>query len=518
MRRTDVSSEDNSVSRAVPGLFLSALLALVLGLVCQSSVRATPPRSAPPTMLSIVEPSAALQAGSVLSPTNSVTYLPLIARYHWIQEPVFGMHVNWMTPPSLAALQDLGASWARLHISWAYIEPVNTTPDNYEWDPYFEQQLIDLSAAHIKVILLFGQNPSWAATYINGPIDLVDINELGEFVHAAAERYSRPPYNVKHWEIYNEPDCGDELYADTGCSYFGHNAQAYVDILHAVHDVIKPVDPQMRILLGGIAYDFFEEDGGPFVRNFIDEVLYFGGAEYFDWMNFHYYRAFDPAWAAYGHGILGKLAALQEVLASYGVQKPFACTESGWYSDGNGQEMEVQARYAAQLYTRAGSVDLTPVMWYMLQDATIGYKWGLMDLDMAPKPAYFAYQTVVDQLATANFTRVWTDGETGSDQIEAYEYTAWGLAGSVVVAWTNDELTRPLTIDAPVVQLVDKLGASWTVYDGQDGCVDGCVTWQLGPSPIFFRFQPGSRLAVPAPAAGLAAPAVVAAHEGQAQR
>ncbi len=42
----------------------------------------------------------------------------------------------------------------------------NTTPENYAWPASFEQQLADLSANGIQVILLFGGNPSWAATCV----------------------------------------------------------------------------------------------------------------------------------------------------------------------------------------------------------------------------------------------------------------------------------------------------------------------------------------------------------------
>jgi hypothetical protein len=207
---------------------------------------------------------------------------------------------------------------------------------------------------------------------------------VAEFMQAAAARYGQPPFNVKHWEMYNEPDCGDPNYANVGYGFFGHDPQAYVDLLHTVYDAVKAVNTDIQVVLGGLAYDWFEEDGGPFVRDFIDQVLYLGGADYFDFMNLHYYRVFDAEWASYGHGILGKLAVLQEILESNNVEKPFLSTESGWYSDGGGPETEVQARYVVQLFTRILSADLAPMIWYDLVDAAdpIYPKFGLLESDM----------------------------------------------------------------------------------------------------------------------------------------
>ena len=52
--------------------------------------------------------------------------------------------------------------------------------------------------------------------------------------------------------------------------------------------------------MGGIAYDYFREDYGPFVREFLDNVLAAGGGQCMDYMVFHYYPPFEFRWAPYG--------------------------------------------------------------------------------------------------------------------------------------------------------------------------------------------------------------------------
>ncbi len=103
-------------------------------------------------------------------------------------------------------MDKVGAGVVRVPLEWKTIEPANTTPANYQWPAEFEGQLAQLAARNIRIILTLMGNPSWAATYEAGPIDKTDVSELVQFMEAAVDRYSAPPYNIKFWEIYNEPD------------------------------------------------------------------------------------------------------------------------------------------------------------------------------------------------------------------------------------------------------------------------------------------------------------------------
>lgn len=441
------------------------------------------------------------------------TWLPLVFNNRQRDDLPYGIHVFHADEPAQEKIVGMQSRWVRIPFHWGAVEPENTTPDHYQWPAALDQQLIDLAAQNIQVILLFGGNPRWAATYYYGPIDRTDLSEVTEFMQAAAARYRQPPFNIRHWEMYNEEDCGDPLYADYGAAYFGHFPQEYVDILAAVYQPVKAVAPDVQILMGGIAYDLWEPDGA-FVHDFLDQVLQRGGANYFDMMNFHYYVAFDSVWAPYGHGILGKLAFLRDKLADYGVEKPFLCSESGWFSDEPGGSAEVQARYAVQLYARVLSVDMKPVIWFQLVDDSMPGppKWGLLNPDMSPKPAYFAYQTTTSQLTHARYVRELSDAATGSSAIEAYEFALTAEDMATVVAWTNDWITHSLTITSPLVTRVDKLGTSDIVYDWHDGMVDGRVILEIGPSPVFLRYNPGFW---PGPQAGLGATTALLAPVGR---
>ncbi|MBN1134948.1 MAG: hypothetical protein JXM73_00075 [Anaerolineae bacterium] len=434
-----------------------------------------------------------LSSANSMPATLTLTYtawLPYMAKDFKLADGPFGAQIYGASPTAIDRMSDLGTAWVRLPLNWCVIEPQNRTPENYAWPASFEQQLAALSAHHIRVVLLFGCNPSWAATYLNGPIDLVEISELTEFMQATVARYSQPPYNVKHWEMYNEPDNGNVLFAEQGHGYFGHTPEAYVDILEAVYQPIKAVDPEAKVLLGGLAYDAWPD---PFVEDFLDQVLINGGGAHFDVMNFHYYRAFRENWEPYGHDILGKLAFLRDKLASYGVDKPFVCTETGWFSNfqqGNGHE--IQSRYVVQGFVRSLTTDMELVIWYTLVDDVDDLRnWGLLDVDWNPKPSYDAYQTLTAQLSGAHLVGEVDFTGAGLDYLEGYEFVTRAGDTSIVV-WVDGDTVVLLRWAASQVTMIDKLGSETIIYDDDDGLLDGFVSCLVGPSPVYLRFDGGA--------------------------
>jgi hypothetical protein len=423
-------------------------------------------------------------------------FLPLVYGGYFWQPPssIMGiqMYPDHMEQAAVDKAALSGARWVRFPLSWFIYERQNTTPENYWWWPEFGDILAELSAKNINVILTFDGNPTWAATYRGGRIDKVPLSELVDFVKAAVAHYSAPPYNVKYWEFYNEPDNGSALYAEDGWGYWGRWPADYAALLQAVYGPIKAVDPEAQVVFGGIAYDNWESDGGPFIENFVDGVLQAGGGQYFDIMNFHYYPGFDWRWNLYGHDIIGKVNYLRDKLAQYSVSKPFVCTETSKWSEGYGSTPDLQARYVPQVYARSMAVDLKAAIWLKLvdSDSLTSWKYGLLEPDLTPKPAYFAYQVASQQLAPSDYIRTWTESETGSDDVEAYEFLYLDDETHVLVAWVNDDLQQPLSVQTLELVRVDKYGDQTILHDAGDGTVDGRVTLTLGPDPLYLRWIP----------------------------
>ena len=76
---------------------------------------------------------------------------------------------------------------------------------------------------------------------------------------------------ARYWEIYNEPDNGDEWRAiHGGYSYFGGRGHEYAALLEALYPVIKAANRNAQVVFGGIAADNY---GSGFDPDFMDEVL-----------------------------------------------------------------------------------------------------------------------------------------------------------------------------------------------------------------------------------------------------
>jgi hypothetical protein len=430
---------------------------------------------------------ATLQATTVFSQT---AFLPMVARnYPPPPKNSFGVQTYEPSPETAAKIAEVGAGWVRIPLRWSSIEPTNTTPQYYHWSASFETWLRQLAQNGIKVILTVGGNPDWAATYIDGPIDRVGLGEFAQFLSAAVARYSVPPYHVRYWELYNEPDNGDPEWAQIGLGMWGNDAEAYADMLAAVYPAMKASNRSVQVVLGGIAFDFWPSEGGPFVPEFLDRVLQHNGGLYFDVMNFHYYPNFGYKWAPYGIDVIGKTNFLRNKLATYGLDKPFICTEVAEQSSAfPGGDDERQSSYVVQAMARGVAARLDDVVWFMLKDDDGYWKSGLLNADWSPKPAFHAYQILVAQLGHATYVRSVAPAP-GLDAIEAYAFLEPGTSTQILVAWTRDPSAFfDMMVETDVLTIVDKYGGETVRYDGQDGTVDGRVHVTLDGSPVYLRY------------------------------
>jgi len=430
-------------------------------------------------------------------PTSHTLFLPgVFSNYRRPFPTVFGAQMYGILSEervSFSQSQDAKVYWVRWPLSWASIEPTNTLPQDYHWGVY-ESSIVSATHAGLHLIVTIQNNPDWAATYANGPIDKVDISEFAQFVGALAERYDGDGWEdaagspvVDYWEFYNEPDAGDELRARYGASYWGHFGAEYAQMLCAVYPAIKTANPRAQVLLGGLAYDHFEPNGG-FVQEFLDDVLAAGGGDCFDVMNFHYYPTFEPVWAPYGHGLSGKANYLYDKLGQYGQEgKPMISTESGWHSDGDSTP-EIQTRYVVKLFTQSLASHLDLMIWWTWIDPGSYYGAnGLLTQELQPKPAFFAYQAAAIKLGPATFDEIWPAEDP---EVEAYRFST--QAGEALyVIWANNDATHTVSLPLSQARLLDMYGEiTAVVRDSEDGATDGHVQVSAEPNPIYVEGVP----------------------------
>jgi hypothetical protein len=390
------------------------------------------------------------------------------------------------TPADVAAARMAGGQLVRVYAGWSNLDP-GATPPVYNWAAY-DDVFRRVAAAGLQPLALIDGCPAWACTHDTGPVDKVSPQRFGQFMAAAVAHYSRPPYNVHLWELFNEPDATSGPDHQGG---FGLHGDVYAALLRAAVPAMRAADPQVRILIGGMGYDWFlDQPGnpGPFNRTWLRDVVAAGGADYFDYLNFHYYPD-NLGWPS----IADKAAALQQVQAGLGLHKPLLCTESGLTSapaprwEGNGWPAgseEVQSRYLARLYAEGLAAGLRSITWFRLRDqptagpgGEIFRQMGLIRRDGSAKPATAAYQTVVREIGPRPFLHGLDTAALGSPALTGQ---AFGDAGHAVwVAWSRTDQTARLVPGAgTIARAYSMLGAAIPVSGNAVA---------VGPNPVYLE-------------------------------
>ena len=392
-------------------------------------------------------------------------------------------------------MMDSQTSWVRDEVAWSSVEPQNLSPAEYHWNKV-DQALSAAVEGGINMIGTINYNPGWAAESPTGPINAENLDDFAEFVGALVERYDGDGVNddpcgrvVKYWEFYNEPDGHDNRW--------GYDGDKYAQMLAVAYPAMKAADPETQIVFGGIAYDWFDDQGGPFIHRFLTDVLDAGGGAYFDIMNFHVYPAFAPNWTTTGPGLYEKAEVIRQVLAGYGLDKPMMITESGAHSNndpGSPSTPQIQASYVVELFTQARAANIEAMIWFALYDPPEWYphKNGLVTAETPPqrKLAFSTFQLAVDQIADAEFKRVLSAGEMGDSDMQAYLFTKSGSNTSLYVAWMAPVKTdRAATLAVPGSQatVYDIYSNAHTVRDGDDGANDGRISVRISREPVFIE-------------------------------
>lgn len=455
-----------------------------------------------------IEPAATEQTARVLMPIT-MSGRPT----KWSRDSIFGVQTyNDSRPISryYPSLMDSGATWLRVAVNWGSVEPANTPPSGYLW-AYADQPLAAAErsgGSGVRVIGTIETAPTWArydGFKPDGPLNAAGLVGFKEFVGALVERYDGDGYMdapgspiVDYWEFYNEPD----RRLDSTDGRWGQHPAEYAAMLKAVYPVVKSHNPDAKVVFGGIAYDFFIDQGGPFVRSFLDEVLKAGAGSYFDIFNFHTYPAFAVNWlppgtANGGSGLYEKTVHLRQKLVSYGLNKPIIITEAGWQSNdtpGQAGSEEIQARYVAQLFVQSLAADLDVMIWWMLHDPGEGSgDYGLVTRDTMPyrKLSFTAYQATVNTLTGKQFVRVVPPSETRHNTMEAYQFHDPATGRALYVAWLNpvaSKDTAGLSIAAEEVRTISLYGAAGVIVnDEADRTDDGRVHVTVSGQPTYFE-------------------------------
>lgn len=456
-------------------------------------------------------------------------------------------------PALVQALSVSGADWTRIYIDWSYIQPNDPAggAPTYNWT-YYDNVLQHIASSGLKIIATISGPPAWArvTTAAGAPctnrIAAAKVTDFQNFVTAVVGRYKGSPYNIHVWELLNEPDANDGYRCDTGVSNYGQNGADYASVVTQTAPLIKGMDAEAKVIMGGVAYDWFylpqvdpNGDGSPagqFNRYFMDDVAVAGGVAALDAVNFHYFRDYhlewerwttgdsptcgnntlrdptQPTYTAYGLDIMAKGSHFMNRLKTcYGVERPLWITEVGHHgmTDPSGSNpewtLDNQARYVFTVYARSMALGAENITWYALKiipSVTANDYQGLLydsrdaGLENQPKPAFYAYQTLAGEMEGY----VYSATIAGAANVEAYSFTN-DCSGNKIVAWYNAASgTAPLVMaQTTSVRLVyrplnDGTKHVETVTDGGAGdldmAVNGSITIQLSQEPVIVVRNP----------------------------
>jgi hypothetical protein len=204
----------------------------------------------------------------------------------------------------------LGSSSARLGIYWSGVQPTES-----QWDFQWVDSCVSYyNAANINVLAFLGFPPQWASSnphpqdgrfprYAPRPDQMV---QWKNYIQTVVKRYYG---KVRLWEIWNEPNPAHDFFRGT--------SSQYAELLSTAHDVIKDVDPDAIVLIGGVTVEAFDA----WMNSVLDDPG-FPCRKKFDVMNIHVRGSFAA--------VRKQVTKTRSYLEEGGMKVPLWITEFGY--------------------------------------------------------------------------------------------------------------------------------------------------------------------------------------------
>lgn len=318
------------------------------------------------------------------------------------QPPAFGVqfHGMWSSYTDQQRAQFLdqtkaaGATWVRIDVSWAMLQPTSRNSYDLNWGVPFVDRVVNMATSRgLRPLITLWLTPGWAN---GGAGERTLPTDPNDYARAAAWAAARWAGKVPAWEIWNEPN--EPSYMT------GTDPVAYTRLLRAAYPAIKAANPAAKVVFGGPA----SNDSAWIAR------AYAAGAQgSFDVMATHPYMAIaDQPPTVPDDGTpynFTHLASVYDLMVRNGDGgKQIWATEFGWSSHPNtgteanwnrGVTEAQQGQYLVQALELARQTMpyVTNLFWYTDRDipsnSIQNSNYGLFYNDLRPKPAYFAVKS-----------------------------------------------------------------------------------------------------------------------------
>jgi hypothetical protein len=425
-------------------------------------------------VLVLVLPSAHVHADTI--------YLPLVQKSPEPRPQVpFGVETSPGRITSDAMQQrasELGAGWIRLRsLNWRDIQPEEGLPQSeWNWDALerLEGDLLAAAEPGLTPIVVVFKNPDWAMKLNEGqteyaPCGAIHEDHFGDFatfMQEVVRRYSRPPYNVHHWEFGNEPDVDPRILGNFPemQEFFGcwgdwddptYGGRHYGEMLKVVTPAIKHIDPTAKIVNGGVLLNSPDtQDEHPsqpedFLGGVLDveaetseDILDIVAFHAYPWYSWEKGRQVDAdiaenTWTSWGGVTLGKIAYITQLMSERNIEpaKPLFLNEAAMIASFDPEQppddelhpdfLQAQADHVVRQLTRSLSKGVPMYCWYTLHRSGWNAS-GLLNGDNSPRPVFLAYSQFISQTQFKEGDplpiRIDAVYESYVDEVQAYRF------------------------------------------------------------------------------------------------
>src|SRR5918995_1466367 len=334
---------------------------------------------------------------------------------HAVPEDFFGVNgqmLPLLSPQQqqrhLAAMAAGGLQFVRHDASWVHAEPEPPDPVTgahaYRWDE-LDRQVALYAANGLRWLPIIDYSTAWSGRlpgdYFSPP---ADPRQYAAYAAAVAQRYGRgghfwrehpelPQLPVTKYEVWNEQNT-DHFWRDQADA-----PEYYAELYLAARAAIKAVDPDARVVVGGLA---LENTGVTDPDDFITR-MYRHRPELLgkvDAVGFHPYTP-DVG------GVYMKLREIRATLSRVGAgDVPLELTELGWTTTtaSESHRADSLARLADTLPRSDCNVtSLAPHTWLTNEKNPADREdwFGIYNLDGTPKPSGSAYLSSVRRVRSA---------------------------------------------------------------------------------------------------------------------
>lgn len=409
-----------------------------------------------------------------------------ISPYQEDLSEAFGMAVPHLVHGRLidaVARYNMGIRWIRRDITWENIEKIRGVFDFSEIDTVVNRDIG--SGTNVLGILdysnlLYIKNPNATTSY---PPDTLEY--FGNYVTQTVTHFKG---RINVWEIWNEPN-GPTFWKPQP------NPREFGKLVLEAAQKIRAADPSAKIMLGGMVGNsdpvFFSLRPWGFLEDLLR--IYPDIVKYIDIYAIHPYTLLQSPSPEDGTflikiGYIDMLKNFKTVLNKYGAEtKQIWATELGWHTAVQapifkGVSETLQGAYMVRACVLALSLEIQKVFPYTYCDGEGDLTQSEAHFGMfyykphpaenepyLPKPAYYAYKTMFEQLNATHFTEDLRQGMNLSSQIYAYQFE------NVIVAWTTASSGKSIqlkNIPVRVIQMdgTESVPASAEISLSQNPC------------------------------------------------